>query len=248
MKLYKLIISVCILTGCKVIKPGDKNNVWNAYSDSCNYSNDKYYNWPSWWNPHRGNLHSFFNNKYGSIILTNKDSITGLIGGGYITSRYEGVVILPKGKTSEGELIHFVENQSENNLYNYKTSDEINFLKIYSDSTNHMCHTDFYNLHQKYNLLKYWRLIGKKGEINIYDDFQYEGGNGNKHGYMKKIVMANKSDLIYIYKRKPFCTILGTLRRFVNKRYKYNLNKTHFSNIRQIIDYILEKENENSAK
>ena len=86
----------------------------------------------------------------------------------------------------------------------------------------------------------YGRLIAKRGKVTIYDNNDVDTSH-NK--YRTPFAIINGSDTLYI-KRYLLNSAKYNLFIFIKKQYSENINENYFKNEKEMIDYILEKENE----
>ena len=229
-----LFVFAVLLVSCRVIKPTDKENAWNGYKDDCR-SLPVNHVWPLGFSKKRSH---YIPVKPGIIILNNNDTIKGLINFLFDLHRTMYVKILPDNSSGRiNEWKPFFPNSS------------ITHIRIFKEPLNQEeCVTDFYNLSNKYNLENYWRMLGKRNNISIYDNFRYNNGDYNSdNAFLTKMVLTNYNQCLTLYQWRPFNSTKGSLKRFINKRYKANVHKSDFKTIRQMIDYILDKENEKEA-
>jgi hypothetical protein len=237
--LFRYILFVLLILSslsCKIVTPNSKDNVWNGYKSDCTSKPIRYNYWPP------DDLHFGKGTLYGNIrpvekgfvALKNNDTIFGLIKINFTIP----LPVLPNGKKAAGDIIRY-------------DGHEINYFRVYNDSvTNTQCYLDFVPLPIPYNscqALHIWRLLGKKNDISIFDLFAYGYNNPNKIAYLYKTILFSKNNYIKLYTWYPFRGIRGSLERFINRRYKTSVHKKDFKTIREMINYILDKENEKEA-
>ena len=100
------------------------------------------------------------------------------------------------------------------------------------------------------------RLNGRKGDISIYD-FCVNGNNEPISWYTNKLyyttrrmLLINKSDTFTIFNFNPVFFSYSDNRaskrivKFINKRYKIGVTVKDFANPREMLEYIIDKENE----
>lgn len=214
--------------GCIPISRVSKNNSWFLYKE-----NNCPTVAPIIYLPGHGDARKHIRGRkiyspleYGTIYFLNNDSINGLIG------RILNQVYI------FGPFY---------DVYHRQKTSNIIYFRLYNDSTiKDRCYADYYNLYKQYQLKNYWRLLGEKNEIKIFDNFKFKGSNDNYpiKGYFSKVILISKSKYQKLYKWNPFSSLKESLRRFINKNYHEQLRKNFLKTIREEIDYILEKENE----
>jgi len=93
----------------------------------------------------------------------------------------------------------------------------------------------------------YWRLLAEKKDVGIFDDFSFAGNRLNKlhkKAHISNMYLLNNGNVINIYEWALFRGITGALIQFINYHYTVKVNRRDFKTAREMIEYILEKENE----
>ena len=118
------------------------------------------------------------------------------------------------------------------------TREKISSIRVYGNSSETgNDFTDFFNLGDNHEL---WRLLARKNELGIYDDYSSCFG----HPFGEEMIIAANGKRIVIYKNTFHREdVLPALLRFMNKRYKTHFTAHSFENKNAIFNYILEKEN-----
>jgi hypothetical protein len=154
----------------------------------------------------------------------------------------EGFIVLAKGDILKGSIM-LLTNGSDaypilvtaTKLVREIALPYIASMRIYDDKPGGS-YFDYINFPYTWYL---WRLDGRKRHVAIYDD-QLRGGN---HFHM---ILASPTNRITVYKSTawPFYNskLNGILIRFVNQRYKTGVQEGDFKSTKEIIDYILDKE------
>lgn len=232
-----IIISVAflvVISSCKTIKKGDNNNAWNAYKMNCISIKSSYIHWP--WKSNIKDIYNYMPIRKGYAIK-DVDTVRGLISISNGWSKYQHVFIEPEGQILEKDLLNY-----------YVIGGHfagIKQIRLFDDSTDKSnCYTDYFNLFEQYNLKNYWRLLGTKGKVKIYDNFKYDKGYESKNATMTTLILVNKNGVIEIFKQGLFNNLKGTLKRFIKNCYKTQSNSADLHTVREMIDFILDRENE----
>jgi hypothetical protein len=153
--------------------------------------------------------------KEGYIVLKNEDTLRGFIKVLPITNSYP---ILDTGN---------------NQLCDIDVKD-ISMMRLYDISTAGP-YNDFFNLGYKHFL---WRLIGKKGDISMYDDELKSG--------ILQITIFTPTKKIRLYSKWTWFIYNSNIDRmlvhFINRRYKVRVSEDDFKSTSDMYQYILDKE------
>lgn len=179
---------------------------------------------------HSGRNGGCFPVEYGEIFFEGDSMLLGMIR--FTEDRPVHIRILPRGKTSAKDIIDFDENK-------------ITRVRIFDDSLKSSeWHLDFFNLSKQYCLKNYWRLLGRKNDVAIYDDFTFEH-TSTPYISGGTMILTHGKECIKIYHYGDFFTYRKpVVKDFINKRYHQHFKTKDFKNVVEEIDYILDKENE----
>ncbi len=106
-------------------------------------------------------------------------------------------------------------------------------------------YTDYINLHYKHKL---WRLIARRGDVALYDDFDRQG--------LPHVLLVSRGEKIKAYTAMGWLVHDGNesddwnmraMMRFIRRRYKATLRKGYFGSLEAVYAFVLEKENERNA-
>lgn len=219
-----------LVTGCEVLViPGGKNNSWDGYKDWCPIKKVGNNYWPEVLFYGKG-THGYYSlpPEKGFIVLTSNDTIHGDI---KFEADGEGLLqVLPNGEKNKGDIITYKKN-------NFKF-----FCIYYQPLSDSSCYTDYISLHGKGHSPMFWRLLGAKGNIKIFDDYQFDYISDNKiKANITKMILETGSERIQIRSWTSFRNIKNSFEHFIYKIYK---QKYKSDNIRSLINFILEKESE----
>ena len=169
------------------------------------------------WPGHSHNKHAISLIKEGCIVLTQGDTLKGSIQ--VLHNNPDAYPILVKGTKFVREIpVPYIAS-----------------MRIYDDKPGGS-YVDYINFPYTWYL---WRLDGRTKHVAIYDD-QLRGGH---HVHM---ILATPTARIRICKSTawPFYNskLNSVLIRFVNQRYKTGVREGDFKSTKEIIDYILDKE------
>ncbi len=161
----------------------------------------------------------------GYIVKMGGDTIRGLIKFLRYNSRFTTYMpILPTGTKTVIEV----------------PRKDILYMRVYYDDTENNTHfSDFFNIDNNKDI---WRLVAKKNDVAIYDN--YIPDPKVSHGYSMVLMTESEKNCIYYYFFFPSNNINRRVLRFINRRYKTSFNKTDFKKREDMFDYILDKENE----
>ena len=113
--------------------------------------------------------------------------------------------------------------------------ENISSIRIYEDSSeNKNDFTDFFNLGDNHAL---WRLLARKNELSIYDDYSSCFG----HPFGEEMIIAGNNKRIVIYKNTFYPEdVLPAVLKFANKRYKAHFTANSFTDENALLNYILD--------
>jgi hypothetical protein len=106
-------------------------------------------------------------------------------------------------------------------------------------------HTDYVNLHYKHKL---WRLIARRGDVALYDDFDRQG--------LPHVLLVSRGKRVKAYTAMGWLVHDGNgsdewnmraMLRFIRRRYKVRLRAGDFGSLQAVYGFILEKEVECNA-
>jgi len=162
--------------------------------------------------------------KKGYVVAANHDSIAGLVK----LLHPWAVPILPEGKNNEKDLVKF-------------KLEDIKTIGVFDDTLTNK-QTTYVNINYKSTL---WRLVAKKGNIGIYDNY-YPATNYD--AYCGKTILVNGTEKIKLFTWLGYVLRLGNtkplLLKFITSRYGTVFNKEDFKSKEEIFTYIISKENE----
>jgi hypothetical protein len=94
--------------------------------------------------------------------------------------------------------------------------------------------------HSSFNYPPFGRLVAQKNHVSIFDSSNKDTAEG---GYTCPVVLNNGKEEIGIFYR--FRSTIGTLRKFIKKRYGVDLDpsKPESKDVHYLINYIAEEEN-----
>jgi hypothetical protein len=162
----------------------------------------------------------------------------------------KGFIVLASGDTLKGLIKVFANNpfyypvlDTNSNRIQKADLRDIVMMRIYDDSRNATMrifydsppYVDYIKLRGTWNL---WRLDGKKKDAAIYDDVL----TGSKN----HLILVTPKEKIIIYKGGIWYlddNIDLLLIRFMNQRYKTDVRVQDFTSTKNILFYILDKEN-----
>jgi hypothetical protein len=157
----------------------------------------------------------------GFMVLTNGDTLKGYI---KVFAFFDYYPILDTG-TNKVQDIYF---------------SDIESMRIYNNSPDDYSfkgYTDYVNFGDRHFL---WRLDWKKKDVAIYDDMLHMG----KH----HLIMVTPKARITLYTGRLWFShydkIDSLLIHFINERYRTGVSEGNFKSMKEIIDYILDKEND----
>jgi hypothetical protein len=166
----------------------------------------------------------------GFIVLTNGDTLKGFIK--VFPNAPEYYPILDTASNRIQNVI--VERISSMRIYHYPD------LWPYYNNSPKGPYVDYIKLPSTDYL---WMLVGKKNDVAIYDD-EVKGGTN-------ELILVTLKTRITLYKGGIWLLSdnLGLLLiQFINQRYKTGVQSGDFKAMRQIFDYILDKENSLSSQ
>jgi hypothetical protein len=153
--------------------------------------------------------------KEGYIVLKNNDTLRGFIKVLPITDSYP---VLDTGDNQVRDI--YVKDISVMRLYDHSPEGPYN---------------DFFNLNYKHFL---WRLIGKKGDVSMYDD-QLRSG-------ILQITIFTPTKRMKLYSKWTWFICNSNmdkmLVRFINRHYKVQFSEDDFKSTSDMFDYILDRE------
>ncbi len=169
---------------------------------------------------------------YGTIFLKNKDTLQGRMkilsykGGSYFF-----IELLPTGL---------------NGFWDIRRIDRkrIDYIRAYIDPTlSDSLSMEFVNLNDK----DLWRVLAKKEDIYIYDNF-YPGRPHSALGE-EMILVGEDKRWIRIFNHINYGeNVIPALLNFINKRYRIHFQQSDFKDEWAMIHYILDKETSQSPK
>jgi hypothetical protein len=164
--------------------------------------------------------------------------------------RYNGTNLVQVISDNERMAAQNIENFSNYNIQYYR---------IYNDSSAPSeCFADYAFLDSDFKLThditlrgRLWRQLGKNGNVGIYDDFTYLSYYStrpvkfydSRDAQIFHMLLLTDKGASLIYRSPSFRGISGSLLRFINRRYHVHLHRPDFKTVRNMIDYILDKEN-----
>jgi hypothetical protein len=106
-------------------------------------------------------------------------------------------------------------------------------------------YTDYVNLHYKHKL---WRLIARRGDVALYDDFERQG--------LPHVLLVSSGKKIKAYTAMGWLVHDGNesddwnmraMLRFIRRRYKVRLREGYFGSMKAAYGFVLEKERERNG-
>ena len=243
------ILLVYLLVACANSKPASKDNSWNGYRDDCPSkplfasvaaSSCGFYHrraLPADWYLNAG--------QKGFVVLKNNDTVYGSIINAFVAfgkCPLSKVYVLPENKKDANDIIMI-------------NSSNINFYRVFNDSSYPQCYTDFINIKgiktpdlAFYNCV--WRLLAAKKDVKILDNFSYYNFYTVKNGILftsaminEMIIVKDDGTVIKVYPKFGYVhNVKRVIVYFINRRYKVNLKESNFKTVREMLNYILDKE------
>lgn len=200
------------------------------FTSMCYCQNEFKYTWPYIPHAHFKERSDYYTASIGVGYIIKKDNDTL---NGYIkmlqynknepSSYY--IPIMPFGKEKANEIINVDRKDIDRIIVNVKLPDT-------NSNSN-----EYVNLYDT----DMWILLGKNGAVGIYYNFWHISSRHSK----EEIILVTKKSKTLIYNSNALGIYNGrkVFLRFINKNYKLNLGQNNFKDEKEMMNYILNKEN-----
>ena len=226
-----------------------QNDVTGVRMDSCLSQPFHHYHFPGGYIHGKNPLNSA-PIEYGVVNLKSGDTFTGLISFYKPVGRYFDVAVLPDSGVLQGYLLQFYGNKTGALRNSTDGKIDVSNFRIYQDSINKNCYSDFVHLPDYNKAPNFWRILGKIDNVEVVDKVRFRShlhsNDWKSFAYLgrRKMLLITKDGYAQIYRRILFRNVNKSICRFINKRYHTSFRKTNFKSTGAMIDYILDKENE----